>query len=74
MAYTTLFNQFVRLMISDITSPRMQSKIVLKVKEDLNEFIKGSGVEVTEVTIGTVNVLKQGENQTINIFQQVLGM
>lgn len=59
-------------MISDINSPRMQSKILLKVRETLNEFIRGSGIDVTEVTIGTVNVIQNGENQTINLFQQVL--
>jgi hypothetical protein len=55
-----------------MTSSKTQSRIVSKVQEELNLFIKGTGVEVTEVVIGSVRVIQQGENQTIGLFQQLL--
>ncbi|KAI6181096.1 ATP synthase subunit gamma, mitochondrial [Aphelenchoides besseyi] len=72
VAYTTLYNRLVRYHIADLTHARTQDRIIERVKDALNEFVKGSGVEITELTFTDVQVLKSGENQTIGIFQQLL--
>jgi hypothetical protein len=59
-------------MIADISHPKTQHRMMANVCEKLNDFIRGSGVEVTSVTISSVKVVKQGENQTIGLFQQLL--
>lgn len=61
-----------RLMIADINNPRTQTRVLLNVRDTLNNFIKNTGVEVTDVSLEAIRVIKHGENQTINIFQQLL--
>jgi hypothetical protein len=67
-----MYNQLTRLNVSDMSNHKTQMRIISKVHESLSDFIKGTGVQISEVVIADIRVIKTGENQTIGIFQQLL--
>ncbi|KAI6222437.1 Phosphomannomutase [Aphelenchoides fujianensis] len=72
VAYTTFYNRLVHYLVSDVTNPRTQMRMCERVRDAVNDFTKGTGVECTEVVIADVKITKPGENQTIGLFQQLM--
>uniref|UniRef100_A0AC34GX47 Band 7 domain-containing protein n=1 Tax=Panagrolaimus sp. ES5 TaxID=591445 RepID=A0AC34GX47_9BILA len=71
-AYTTTYKYLARRSLHDITNPPVLSKILSTVQDDLNEFVREMGVEIVEVSVTKINVLKQAENQAVNVFNTLM--
>ena len=72
IARTTLHNQLVHYTIADIGNERTRERILGKICDALNAFFRPRGVEVGDVKIVSMQVIKQAENQTMNVFSQLL--
>jgi hypothetical protein len=71
-AYTTTYKYLAKRTLHDITNPPILSKILSKVQDDLNEFVREMGVEIVEVSVVKINILQPAENQAVNVFNTLM--
>uniref|UniRef100_A0A915E318 Band 7 domain-containing protein n=1 Tax=Ditylenchus dipsaci TaxID=166011 RepID=A0A915E318_9BILA len=72
LAYNVISNQVVKKMLYDLTNPTYLSNLLEDCQKEINTFCKNLGVESTKISVTQMNVVKQGENQAMNLFNTLL--
>lgn len=59
-------------MICDLKNQTVLGQTLNTCQEDFNKFCKKLGLEITQISITHMNVIKEGENQAISLFNTLV--